>query len=126
MSNQITDYLQRVDPVLNLNYSTTETNTGRTYSDGKIIYRKVVDFGAGPIASTPKTVAHGVTGIASVLSAEFVDKATTGTRRYVGDGGNDTASAGGGVDVDATDIRFRATVDWSSYNWYVILEYTKT
>lgn len=46
-------------------YSTNEVKTGGTWIDGKPIYRKVVDFGALPNATT-KNVAHGVSNIGDI------------------------------------------------------------
>ena len=51
----------------NASYSTSEQWTGGYWIDGKKIYRKVVDCGALPNATT-KTVAHGIYNIANVLS----------------------------------------------------------
>lgn len=41
-------------------YSTSEVNTGKTWIDGKPIYRKVIDLGTLPNAST-KTIPTGLT-----------------------------------------------------------------
>lgn len=46
-------------------YSTNEVKTGGKWIDGKPIYRKVVDFGALPNATT-KNVAHGVNNIGDI------------------------------------------------------------
>ena len=47
-------------------YSTTERNTGRTWIDGKPIYRKTIDFGLLP-SSSSKDVAHGITTLEKVI-----------------------------------------------------------
>lgn len=65
--NQQDNVLKNVkDYVDNSNsYSTQEVKTGGTWIDGKPIYRKVVDFGALPNATT-KNVAHGVSNIGDI------------------------------------------------------------
>jgi len=51
---------------LNTNYSTTEALTGATWIDGSPIYKKTIDFGALPNA-TSKQVAHGITNLYRVI-----------------------------------------------------------
>ena len=48
------------------NYSTTETSTGFTWVDGSPIYKKTINFGTLPNA-TSKTVAHGVANVDRVI-----------------------------------------------------------
>ena len=48
-----------------LSYSANEVKTGGKWIDGKPIYRKVVNFGALPNATTKK-VAHGVNNIGDI------------------------------------------------------------
>lgn len=58
--NNVKDYVDNSN-----SYSTQEVKTGGTWIDGKPIYRKVVDFGALPNATTKK-VAHGVSNIGDI------------------------------------------------------------
>ena len=53
-------------------YSTTETRVG-TWIDGKPVYRKVVDCGALPNAST-KNIAHGISNLNTVTSFQAIAK----------------------------------------------------
>ena len=47
-------------------YSTDEVDTGKKWTDGKTIYRKVVDTGALPDTST-KTIAHNIENIDKIV-----------------------------------------------------------
>ncbi len=51
------------------NYSTSEAATNTTWVDGKMIYKKTINFGSIP-SSTTKSVAHGVTGIDRFIKYE--------------------------------------------------------
>ena len=52
-------------------YSTSEVNTGFKWIDGKDIYKKTVDFGTLPNATT-KNVAHGISGLEMIISISGV------------------------------------------------------
>lgn len=51
------------------NYSLTEVDTGYTWVDGKHIYKKTVDCGALPNATT-KNVIHNISGLYRVIKIE--------------------------------------------------------
>lgn len=108
-------------------YSTEETNTGKTWIDGKPIYRKVVDFGALP-NTTSKTVAHGISNLSYItdlrgmccqggifLSLPYIPKGSTSTYIYAVT-----------LEIVDTDIRLSCEANMSNYSGYIILEYTKT
>ena len=105
-------------------YSTTEQNTGRLWIDGKTIYRKHVNLGS-LTNTTPKSVAHGISNLSSVVS--LTGFATNGTvflplplARY-----NNFASQIG-LYIDTTNVVVEPGNDRTSYTGYVVIEYTKT
>ena len=104
-------------------YSTSETDTGKKWIDGKIIYRKVINFGSLTNTSE-KSVAHNITGITQVISLTAI-ATNSGTNyrplNYVR-GGTTAIDA---LRSDATNVIINSTVDYSAYTAYVIMEYTK-
>ena len=105
-------------------YSTTEQNTGRLWTDGKTIYRKHVNLGS-LTNTTPKSVAHGISNLSTVVS--LTGFATNGTvflplplARY-----NNFASQIG-LYIDTTNVVVEPGNDRTSYTGYVVIEYTKT
>lgn len=107
-------------------YSTSEINTGKKWIDGKPIYRKVIEIGVLPNA-TSKSVAHGISNLGRVvqLYGTFINSPNKwATIPWVS-----TVAAGNNVfcEVDASDVRVTTGVDRSTdTDCYVILEYTKT
>ena len=57
--------------ISDMDYSTTEQDTGCKWIDGKKIYKKTIDFGALPNASI-KNVDHGVANIARVVKIDGI------------------------------------------------------
>lgn len=51
------------------NYSTSEVNTGATWINGKTIYKKTIDTGALPNATT-NNIAHGITNLDRIIKIE--------------------------------------------------------
>ena len=107
-------------------YSTEEVNTGKKWIDGKPIYRKVVNYGALPNA-TSKAVAHNITNIDYVVSMQGVASIPAGNKiplPYV-----DTTTFSNGVQMYTTsnDVVLQTQANRSNYtNTYVTIEYTKT
>lgn len=104
------------------NYSTTETETGKLWTDGKMIYRKVVDFGALPNATT-KNTAHGISTIETLINVSGI--ATSGTSYYPLPAPRLTANLGVAVSLSGTNISIVTGTNWSGYNGMFTLEYTK-
>lgn len=104
-------------------YSTSEQRIG-TWIDGKPVYRKVINFGALPNAST-KSVSHNISNLGTIL-----DIKGTGTNgsfwfkfpHVV----QDTPTNGIEINVSTTLIYIKTGSDRSAYSAYVTLEYTKT
>ena len=57
--------------ISDMDYSTSEQDTGCKWIDGKKIYKKTIDFGALPNASV-KNVDHGVANIARVVKIDGI------------------------------------------------------
>lgn len=107
-------------------YSTDETVVGGTWVDGKTIYKKTINFGALPNATT-KTIAHGISGIDHIVDLKGVAWNSSGTTinlpytNYYGAQYQVTWY------VDKTNINIGAGDDKSGYsNCYVTLYYTKS
>ena len=104
-------------------YSTDEKKTGEKWIDGKPIYRKVVDFGALPNATT-KMVAHDVSNIGDITHIYGV--------AYSSDKKTIPLPYASGVpiilyayqDDVAVEISSNAYVDFTSSK--ITIEYTKT
>ena len=106
-------------------YSETETLTNKVWIDNKPIYRKVVDTGSLPNATT-KTVAHGITNVDNVITIYGV--ANNGTEKiplpFLDINNN---SYGVMLWVNKTNVTLVCGDNKSSYNKsYVVIEYTKT
>lgn len=56
------------------NYSTTEVDTGKTWIDGKTIYRKVIATGdlATDFVDNAKSINHGITNLDNVISINCI------------------------------------------------------
>lgn len=106
-------------------YSTTEKDTGFTWVDGKTIYKKTVNFGSLPNA-TSKTVAHNITNLYRVVKVECIaynsGSAINTPIPLVSAVGNNST-----MDINATNIVMSAGVDRSAFDeCYVTLYYTKS
>ena len=107
-------------------YSTTEKVVG-TWIDNKPIYRKVINFGALPNATT-KSVNHGIANLGVVINIGGFISNTTDVDfysiplQYKGNDSNFNVECF----VTTTQVRMAANTDRSHYNAYVILDYTKS
>lgn len=110
----------------NDNYSTTEINTGTTWIDGSPIYKKTIDTGALPNA-TSKNVAHSVSNLLRVIKIEgYAYRPSDATNQFlplVAGAIGDQVS----VVVTSTDVRLSCANDRSNYTEsYITLYYTKS
>lgn len=108
------------------NYSTTERSTGFTWVDGKTIYKKTVNFGTLPNATT-KNVNHNISSISNIINIEGFAKYTTGVTIFIPN--VNTYAVGGNVSisVSATQISIdTGNTDRSGASAYITLYYTKT
>lgn len=112
------------DPII-MDYSTTEINTGAKWIDGSAIYKKTIDFGALPNATT-KSVAHNISNLSAVIKIEGVcsagDSWTTVPLMF------NSASATFNTDfyVDGTYLNASSGQNVSNRNAYITLYYTKS
>jgi hypothetical protein len=107
-------------------YSTEEVNTGKKWIDGKPIYRKIVDIGALPNATT-KTVAHNISNydVFTTIKGIAFNNAKTAQIElpYITANNINTAIS---IEINATDVQIISGINRSSLSGYAILEYTKT
>ena len=107
-------------------YSTEEILTNKHWIDGKPIYRKVIDVGVLPNATT-KLVAHGILNLDRVI--HLYGTYINSPNKWAPIPWTSTGSTGNNIscEVDSADVRIVTGVDRSSdYSCYVILEYTKS
>ena len=108
-------------------YSTEEVKTDEKWIDGKPIYRKVVDFGALPNATT-KTVTFDTVSADTWVNVMALAKSTDGN--VINIPYADTSAASHSITYVINDGRIQVntgSVDRSGYNkCYCKLEYTKT
>ena len=107
------------------NYSTSEVDTGFTWINGAHIYKKTIDFGALPNATT-KSVAHNISNLSAVIKIEGV----------CSDGGSwttvplmfnsDSATFNTDFDVDRTYLNASSGQNLSNRTAYITLYYTKS
>ena len=104
-------------------YSTNEKNIGK-WIDGRALYRKVVDCGTMPNA-TSKTIS---TGLSNVSYKKMEGMITNGTLYYEMNNTRptDTNTINTiGLYINNNYIIIESKIDRSSYTGHVILEYTK-
>lgn len=106
-------------------YSTTEMDTGATWIDGKHIYKKTINCGALPNATT-KTVAHGISNIGLVVKYEAIATYGSNSTQIPIPFVSDNLYAQVALRVEANDIVLWCQVDRSPATSYVTLYYTKT
>lgn len=122
---------EKVSVYTPINYSTTEQDTGKTWTDGRPIYRKVL-LGNITIAVGMNTIAHGITAISSLEIVSFtysnrLSSTTRGSSIYL----SWHREAGGGLNwtnpqsIDSTNLSFYASWAWGPTAYTVIMEYVK-
>ena len=110
----------------NISYSTSETDTGKTWINGKKIYRKVVEIGSvSANGSTSKNT--GITGLETVISITGMCKYSAGNWITI-PRGHGNAAYGNNAYMNSTGTT--VTVECGSAaaltNATVIIEYTKS
>lgn len=107
------------------NYSTEEKVVG-TWIDGKPIYRKVINFGALPNATT-KRVAHNISNLKSIIKIEGIADRGDGFFQSIPLVYRSSDNAyNASLAIEGTDISIQTNQDRSEFSGYVTLEYTKT
>ena len=105
------------------NFSTSEVATNRRWIDGKIIYRKIINFGSLPNLAT-KDVAHGITGIDNFISITGIVDA--GTYQYNLPEAHPSDANNKYLFADADDVSVQTGGDATAHTAFIVLEYTKT
>lgn len=110
----------------NESYSLDEINTGKTWIDGKPIYRKVINTGALP-SGTTKSVSIGVQNIdtVTVLTGTAIQRSTGNVLPLP-----NTTTDNNNIQIwieNLSTIFIRAIPTWAGqYQSFVTVEYTKT
>lgn len=112
------------EPPVILDYSTDEVDTGTRWIDGKAIYKKTIDFGALPNA-TSKSVAHGISNLSLVVAISGVGHASSGQNIPLPNASS-SSSFSVEVNANATNVTISCGTDRSGYSGYVTLYYIKT
>lgn len=123
------------DALTNLNYSTSETDTGTTWVDGSRIFKKTIIMTSATWTSSTQEVkqAHGITNVAKWVKIEAVSDdgywAQPLPNVFFSSQGYQSQAATNYMHtqllVSGTDIMVRAS-DPTLYDHYVTLYYTKT
>jgi len=115
-----------------VNWTTSEQDTGKTFTAGEIVYQKTILHTSNLAAGTTMTtIAHGITGMAQMLSAEITAERSNGdflALPYL------STSAGFNIEVryDGTNIYVTPGTGWTATgseilnNLIITLTYTKT
>ena len=105
----------------NNTYSTPEVDTGKKWTNGEKVYRKIVETGALP-NNTTKNVAHGITGITALVKLDGIAYRPSTTTYISMLYGGTTIS----VLLNMTNVVLISSTDSSTYtSSFVMLEYTK-
>lgn len=116
-------------PASNLNYSTSEIDTGTTWIDGKKIYSKTIKI-TSPTKDATTDYAHGITGFSfGWIENMFVVKTSDNSARSLNFAYSTSASAM--AQLNATNLSYRIpATDWgwdsATLNLYATIKYTKS
>lgn len=108
-------------------YSTTEYKTNKYNTDGRPIYRKIINFGTLPNA-TSKDVATGISSIGQVIKLDFLSTSATNvsSQNYTGSTSDDNNEVNITYQIGSNTVRATTAIDWSGSTGYIVMEYTKT
>lgn len=112
------------DP-LELDYSTSEVNTGTAWIDGSPIYKKTIDFGTLP-NNTEKNVAHNISNLNVVIRFDAAAKSTTTGNNIPLPFVSTTLANQIYFTVTPTNITIGCSTDRSTLYGYITLYYTKS
>lgn len=109
--------------ISDMDYSTTEQDTGCKWIDGKKIYKKTINIGSLPNA-TNKNVAHGISSLGIILDMRGIARYTSGISLPLPFVAISQASIS--LNATSTDIVITTADDRTAASGYVTLLYTKT
>lgn len=124
LKNRNGDNIIPVTQIIN-DYSTSEVDTGCTWIDGKHIYKKTIDFGTLPNASS-KAVSHGISNLDTVIKCEAFSKDSNNIQRPIPYTHIGSGLGGIVLDVKNSIVQIFTDSDRSTFYTYVTLYYTKT
>ena len=108
-------------------YSTDEIIIGK-WINNKPIYRKVINFGSLPNATT-KDITHGITNLDKIIRYYGIAYAT-GSAGFITRILPASSPSGAEYTIDLyileNNIEIATAIDRSAYSAYIIIEYTKT
>lgn len=106
-------------------YTTNEEAWGY-WIDGKVIYRKTINFGALPNAMT-KDVAHNISDIDQIIKMEGIASSSSDARFIMLPLTYDSNNTNFNAELSATttDVRVACVGNRSGYSAYITLYYTK-
>ena len=113
------------------NYSLDYSNSGITgvdWIDGKVIYKKTIQFGALP-DSTTKTVAHGINHLEKIVKIEAISRMSNSPYTAISLPAQTSFGGEGSVSisVDKDNVSIQTTTNLGSYGFdttYVTIYYT--
>lgn len=107
------------------NYSTVEQDTGTTWVDGKRIYKKTINFGSLPNA-TSKTVSTGISNMDYLV--DFESTATNGTTIFAIPSlrSNSTLNIGIWFSKASAEVTIETNNNRTDFSAYVTMYYTKS
>lgn len=108
--------------ISDMDYSTSEQDTGCKWIDGKKIYRKTINIGALP-NTTSKNVAHGISSLGIMVDMRGVAFYTNGISLPLPFVAISQASIS--LNATSTDVVITTANDMSTSSGYITLWYTK-
>ena len=105
------------------NYSTTEHIIGK-WIDGSTLYEKTINYGSMP-NNDRVLIDHNISNLAAIYEIRAI---AVGSGGYFSIPTANPTAANASVNVEAstTQVGIRTGRDFSSYNAYITLRYTKT
>lgn len=126
-NNQATLGADKIDfATLGGNYSTNEIETGYKWIDGKMIYKKTIDFGTLP-NNANKQVAHGISDLDIIVKVEqHINNGSSNPKGFLVLSSGSFNTPEFNLYGTNTTIAVTANADRSSIYAYFTLYYTKT
>lgn len=114
-------------------YSTSETDTGRKWTDGRTIYRKVIRSSLTVAATATNNVAHGITGLTTSWEMVRISGAIKLSSGGTNSGNQEVSFAYrelaghwfAHTSTDTTNVTFTASYAWGASWVTIVMEYVK-
>lgn len=128
IENAINSVSSNVNEIINGEvYSTNEIKTNKVWIDNKPIYRKVINFGALPSSASTLSVSHNI-NYDKIVNLYGICSDNNGTTMHIPHVEATNMASGISISLRSTSssIQIYTSGNGSSYNAYIIIEYTKT